>query len=72
MVMASLRNERFQLNYCAKVGNSKKNERRGNGRGEDLPFLPSSLPLYTYFFASQLSKRNRAGTFVTQASHGQI
>ena len=72
MVMDSLRNKRFQLNYCAKVGNSKKNERRGNGRGEDLPFLPSPLPLYTYFFASQLSKRNRAGTFATQASHGQI
>ena len=42
MVMVSLRNKRLQLNYCAKLGNSKKKKaRRGSGRGEDLPFLPS-------------------------------
>ena len=71
MVMASLRNKRFQLNYCAKVGNSKKMKEGGVGGEKNFLFSPPPPPLYL-FFASQLSKRNRAGTFATQASHGQI
>ena len=71
MIMASLRNKRFQLNYCAKVGNSKKMKEGGVGGEKNFLFSPPPPPLYL-FFASQLSKRNRAGTFATQASHGQI
>jgi len=34
----------------------KRNERRGSGRGEDLPFLPFPLPLYPYFLLRLLRR----------------
>lgn len=78
--MVSLRNKRFQLNYCAKVGYSKKINKQKTEEevveGEKtLLFSPPTPPhLYPYLLLScQLSKRTRGETLATQASYdGQI
>ena len=49
MVMASLRNKRFQLNYCAKVGNSKKMKEGGVGGEKNFLFSPPPSPFIPIF-----------------------
>ena len=50
--MVSLRNKRFQLNYCAKFGNSNKNIKKGGVGGEKTFIFSPPLPLYPYFLLS--------------------
>ena len=66
----SLRSKRFHSSYSAKVeAGAKKKNGRGRGKGEEVPSLPSPLPLHSFFLlSSPFSRRTRAEPLATQAT----